>query len=81
METFVGFGASETFMTALKKGMLDVCVTACDGAGTVIAGNPKLVQGIGAKISGLIETSPIPKLIERIEQAGGIVLEFISCHS
>lgn len=75
METFVGFGASETFMTALKKGLLDVCVTACDGAGTVITGNPKLVQGIGAKISGLIETSPIPKLIERIEQAGGIVLD------
>lgn len=75
METFVGFGASETFMTALKKGLLDVCVTACDGAGTVITGNPKLVQGIGAKISGLVETSPIPKLIERIEQAGGIVLD------
>jgi len=75
METFVGFGASETFMTALKKGLLDVCVTACDGAGTVITGNPKLVQGIGAKISGLIETSPIPKLIERIEHAGGIVLD------
>ncbi len=75
MEAFVGFGASETFMTALKKGMLDACVTACDGAGTVITGNPKLVQGIGAKISGLMETSPIPKLIERIEQAGGIVLD------
>lgn len=75
METFVGFGASETFMTALKNGLLDVCVTACDGAGTVITGNPKLVQGIGAKISGLIETTPIPKLIERIEQAGGIVLD------
>ncbi|KAB2945643.1 MAG: DUF2099 family protein [Candidatus Methanoperedens sp.] len=75
METFVGFGASETFMTALKKGLLDVCVTACDGAGTVITGNPKLVQGIGAKISGLVETSPIPKLIERIGQAGGIVLD------
>lgn len=75
METFVGFGASETFMTALKNGLLDVCVTACDGAGTVITGNPKLVQGIGAKISGLIETTPIPKLIERIEKAGGIVLD------
>ncbi|MFZ3384438.1 MAG: methanogenesis marker 8 protein [Candidatus Methanoperedens sp.] len=75
METFVGFGASETFMTALERKLLDACVTACDGAGTVITSNPKLVQGIGAKISGLIETSPIPKLIERIEQAGGIVLD------
>ncbi len=75
METFVGFGASETFMTALERRLLDACVTACDGAGTVITNNPKLVQGIGAKISGLIETSPIPKLIERIEQAGGIVLD------
>ena len=26
MENFVGFGASETFITGLKKGLLDVCV-------------------------------------------------------
>ncbi len=75
MEIFVGFGASETFMTALRRGLLDACVTACEGAGTVITSNPTLAQGIGSRISGLVETSPIPDLIERIEGAGGTVLD------
>ena len=75
MEIFVGFGASETFMTGLRRGLLDTCVTACDGAGTVITSNPKLAQGMGSRISGLVETTPIPKLIERIQEVGGIVLE------
>ncbi|VVB93551.1 Uncharacterised protein [uncultured archaeon] len=75
MEIFVGFGASETFMTGLRRGLLDTCVTACDGAGTVITSNPKLAQGMGSRISGLVETTPIPKLIRRIEDVGGTVLD------
>src|SRR3990172_10297517 len=75
MEIFVGFGASETFMTGLRRGLLDTCVTACDGAGTVITSNPKLAQGMGSRISGLVETTPIPKLIERIQEVGGMVLD------
>ncbi len=42
MEIFVGFGASETFMTPLSRGLLESCVTACEGAGTVIASSPTL---------------------------------------
>ena len=75
MEIFVGFGASETFMTALNRGLLDACVTACEGAGTVITSSPTLAQGIGSRISGLVETTPIPELINRIEEAGGTVLD------
>ena len=45
LEVFVGFGASETFMTALHKGLLDATVTVCEGAGTTITSNPALVQG------------------------------------
>jgi putative methanogenesis marker protein 8 len=75
MEIFVGFGASETFMTALRRGLLDTTVTVCDGAGTVITSNPRLCQGMGSRISGLVETSPIKKLIKRIETAGGVVLD------
>lgn len=75
MEIFVGFGASETFMTALRRGLVDTTVTVCDGAGTVITSNPKLCQGMGSRISGLTETSPIKGLIERIEAAGGVVLD------
>ena len=44
MDVFVGFGASETFMTALESGLIDSCVINCDGVGTVITNNPTLVQ-------------------------------------
>lgn len=75
MEIFVGFGASETFMTALRRNLLDSCVIACEGAGTVITSNPALAQGIGSRISGLVETTPIPELIRRIEERGGTILD------
>ncbi|NJD76137.1 MAG: DUF2099 family protein [Candidatus Methanoperedens sp.] len=75
MEIFVGFGASETFMTALRRGLLDITITVCDGAGTVITSNPRLCQGMGSRISGLTETSPIKRIIERIQAAGGVVLD------
>ncbi|MFZ3059733.1 MAG: methanogenesis marker 8 protein [Candidatus Methanoperedens sp.] len=72
---FVNFGASEIMMTALRRGILDSTVTVCDGAGTVITGNPALVQGMGALMSGLIETEPIPEIIDGIESRGGVVLD------
>lgn len=75
MDVFVGFGASEVMMTGLNRGMLDVTVTVCDGAGTVITANPKLVQGMGARISGLVETDPIPEIIKGIELRDGTVLD------
>lgn len=75
LDSFVGFGTSEIFMSSLNHGLLDAVVSVCDGAGTVITSNPKLVQGIGARISGLVRTSPIPGLISRIVDAGGVVLE------
>ncbi|TQD29197.1 methanogenesis marker 8 protein [Methanolobus vulcani] len=75
MDIFVGFGASETMMTGLNSGMLDTTVTACDGAGTVISNNPNLVQGMGARISGLVETEPIDETINGINERGGIVLD------
>jgi len=72
---FVNFGASEIMMTGLKRGLIDSTVTVCDGAGTVITDNPTLVQGMGALMSGLIETEPIPEIISGIESRGGIVLD------
>ena len=71
METFVGFGASEVMMT----GLIDDSITVCEGVGTVITSNPILTQGIGARISGVIETTLIPKLKRRVEEKGGIVLD------
>lgn len=78
MDVFVGFGASEVMMTGLNRGMLDSTVTVCDGAGTVITANPKLVQGMGARISGLVETEPIPEIIAGIEQRNGKVLDLLN---
>ncbi|MCZ7399850.1 MAG: DUF2099 family protein, partial [Candidatus Methanoperedens sp.] len=72
---FVNFGASEIMMTALRRGLIDSTVTVCDGAGTVITDDPALVQGMGALMSGLIETEPIPEIIDGIESRGGVVLD------
>ena len=74
-DDFVLFGASELLMQGLRSGSIDAVVLACDGAGTVIAPTPELVQGIGGKMSGLVKTTPIPAVIERIQSAGGIVID------
>lgn len=73
-DDFVLFGASELLSTALRSGIIDAAVIACDGAGTVIATTPRLIQGIGGKMSGLVSTTPIPAVIERITAQGGIVV-------
>ncbi|PWB49656.1 MAG: hypothetical protein C3F06_13880 [Candidatus Methanoperedenaceae archaeon] len=67
MEIFVGFGASETFMTALRRGLLDTTITVCDGAGTVITGNPRLCQGgvvIDPRTAAIDQVSGVRKAIE-----------------
>jgi putative methanogenesis marker protein 8 len=74
MDTFVGFGASESMMTGIKAGIIDAAVTVCDGAGSVITDNADLVQGMGGYLSGLLETDPIPEVIEGIRSRGGHVL-------
>lgn len=71
---FVGFGASESMMTGVVRGIIDGAVTVCDGAGTVITANPHLIQGMGGFISGLSETEPIPDVIDGIERRSGHVL-------
>ncbi|MCS7143969.1 MAG: DUF2099 family protein [Archaeoglobaceae archaeon] len=71
---FATFGASEIFFSCLKNSFLDAVVIVADCAGTVVTSNPKLVQGLGGRISGLVKTSPIAEVIERIENEGGLVL-------
>ena len=74
MGTFVGFGASESMMTGVEKGIIDAAVTVCDGAGTVITSNAKLIQGMGGWISGLTKTDPIPEVLQGIQARNGHVL-------
>jgi len=72
---FVGFGASELLSFSVRAGLIDAVVIACDGAGTVIVTKPEMIQGIGGRMSGLVSTSPIPEVIARIEENGGIVVD------
>lgn len=68
------FGASEMFYCALKHGTLDAAVIVCEGAGTVITGNPEIVQGIGIHLTGIISTEAIPEVIYRLRARGCHVL-------
>jgi putative methanogenesis marker protein 8 len=72
MKDFLSFGVSELMGMALSKGMIDCTVIVCEGAGTVIVTDPELAQGIGGRISGILETSPIESVINAIgkEQIG-----------
>ncbi|WP_287589226.1 methanogenesis marker 8 protein [Candidatus Borrarchaeum sp.] len=70
----VPFGASEMLRDAMHNGLIDITVCACDGAGTVLVKSPELVQGIGARMTGLVKTSPIPETINQLKNKGGIVL-------
>lgn len=72
---FASFGISEVMMTALARSLIDSTVTVCDGAGTVVTSSPALVQGMNARISGLVETEPIPEVIDFIQGMGGQVLD------
>jgi len=71
----VPYGSSEIISVCMKKGLLDCGVTVCDGAGTVIADSPDLVQAIGARLTGIVRTSPVRSTIEYIKAKGGWVLD------
>jgi len=71
----VPYGSSEIISVCMKKGLLDCAITVCDGAGTVIADNAGLVQAIGARLTGIVRTSPIRSTIAHIKANGGCVLD------
>jgi len=71
----VPYGSSEIISVCMKRGLLDCAVTVCDGAGTVIADDAGLVQAIGARLTGIVRTSPIRGTIEYIKAEGGCVLD------
>lgn len=71
----VAYGASEMMQFWLEKKNVDCAVVVCEGAGTVITTNGRLVQAIGSRLNGIIKTSPIPEIIQYIEGMGGKVLD------
>ena len=66
MNYFLNFGISEILSLALKNKAIDAAVIAADGCGTVVLDDPELVQGLGGRISGIMETSPIQKVINDV---------------
>jgi putative methanogenesis marker protein 8 len=66
MQDFLSFGVSELLSMAVSKHILDVAVIVCDGAGTVVVSEPEMIQGIGGRMSGMIQTAPLEKVIDGI---------------
>lgn len=73
-EKTVSFGAAEIISDALKDGLLDAAVLVCEGAGTVICVDPCVVQAIGAHMTGLLRTSPIPAIQNALRREGSVLL-------
>ena len=74
MDDAVTVGISEILKTNMEYGNIDCVVGACDGAGTVLMTNPRVVQGVGGRVSGLVSTTPIPEVIEKLENRDSVVL-------
>ncbi|WP_174590916.1 methanogenesis marker 8 protein [Methanocella conradii] len=66
MKDFLSFGVSEIICTAIRQKRIDAAVLVCEGCGTLIVTDPEMVQGIGGRVSGLVSTTPIPEIIERV---------------
>jgi putative methanogenesis marker protein 8 len=71
----VAYGASEMISVWLQKEFVDCAVVVCEGAGTIVTGNGRLVQGIGARLTGISKTSPIREVIANIQKNGGVILD------
>lgn len=74
-EDYINFGVSEVISSALRSSLIDIAVTVCDGVGTFLTQNPSLVQAVGGRIQGLIQTDPIQETIIGIEERNGFVLD------
>ena len=71
----VSFGASETLADAMKEGLVDAAVVVCEGAGTVVATRPEVLQAIGAHMTGLVKTEPIKEIQEGLVEKGCTLLD------
>lgn len=66
LDDFLSFGISETISTLIEEKIIDTSIIVCEGAGTVIIKDPRMVQGIGGRISAFIKTTPIKEIIKEI---------------
>jgi putative methanogenesis marker protein 8 len=75
----VNFGASEILSDGMKQDLVDAAVLVCEGAGSVIATRPDVLQAIGAHMTGLIQTDPISEIQKGLEARGCILLDHRAC--
>jgi putative methanogenesis marker protein 8 len=75
----VSFGASEIISDGMKEGLVDAAALVCEGAGSVIATRPDVLQAIGAHMTGLIQTEPISEIQKGLEARGCILLDHRAC--
>ena len=75
MDDAITVGVSEILKTNMELGNIDCVVGACDGAGTLLMTNPRVVQGVGARVSGLISTTPIPEVVDKLQQKDCVILD------
>ena len=66
MDSYITFGVSELLCLACARGIIDAAVVAADGCGTFVSSEPCRIQGMGGRISGMVETSPIRKVIDEV---------------
>jgi putative methanogenesis marker protein 8 len=71
----VAFGASEILADAMEQGLVDAAVVVCEGAGTVVAFRPNVLQAIGAHMTGLVKTEPIREIQDGLEERGCLLLD------
>ncbi|MDD4487448.1 MAG: DUF2099 family protein, partial [Methanothrix soehngenii] len=71
----VSFGASEILSDALTEGLIDAAVLVSEGAGTVVATSPAVLQAIGAHMTGLIRTEPIEEIQLGLVERGCILID------
>ncbi|MBR4396965.1 MAG: DUF2099 family protein [Methanobrevibacter sp.] len=66
MKDFLSFGISEILSALLVENEIDCAIMVCEGCGTVLITESEMAQGVGGRVSGLVETSPIPEVIAEI---------------
>lgn len=71
----VSFGASEILMDAMSEGLVDAAVVVCEGAGSVVATRPDVLQAVGAHMTGLIQTEPIAEIQDGLAKRGCLLLD------
>jgi putative methanogenesis marker protein 8 len=71
----VSFGASEMIADGMKEGLVDAAVVVCEGAGTIVATRPEVVQALGAHMTGLVRTEPIEEIQTGLRERDCILLD------